>query len=439
MKPTVWSIAALVWAATAHGQTTVTLEEAVGLALANDETVQQAAQAVLAAEAEVAAVRSGRLPTLDLTAQYAATLKKPVLFLPADMAAAFGGTAKLETGGDFGLTSALTARINLWTAGRQSSGEGAARKHRDAAGYREVAARDFVRYSAQVLYYDLLLAQAELTNADLALAETQEAARLAGLGVQEGTTSRFDGLRAEVEVANHRPRLVQARNRAQQARLALVRICGADVVPADTLCAAPAPEQLEVLVARMRAQSPELRSLDALVKAREQEVRLAAAGRGPIVQLSADYALQGQWDDELAPGSDETATSSQMAVALQFPIFDGRRTRARIDAANAELQTARLEHARARRDRELAVSQAALGLENALAALDGARETVRLAQETYRLAVVRLESGVGTPLERLDAELALSTARAHLATALHASNIARAALELAVGSSGETS
>lgn len=177
-------------------------------------------------------------------------------------------------------------------------------------------------------------------------------------------------------------------------------------------------------------------ALSAVVAARRQQLRLAAAGRGPVVQLSADYAVQGQWDQGLLPGEDEAAASSQVALAVQLPLFDGRRTAAAEAVARAALETARLEAERALRDRELAVRRAALAVRDALAALDGAQENVRLAQETHRLAVVRLESGVGTPLERLDAERALATARAQLATALHASNLAQAALELAVGGNG---
>ena len=431
--------AVVLWAGAVAAQTPVTRDEAVRLALGSDQTVQQATQAVLAAEANLADARSGRLPTLDLAAQYAANLKKPVMFLPPDLGAAFGGVTRLEMGQDLELGIALTARINLWTSGRLAAAESAARGGVDAARYREVAVRDYVRYLAAVSYGDALLARAELANAELALAETAEAARLAGLGVEQGTTSRFDGQRADVELANHRPRLVQARNRLALADLQLSRVCGAEVAPADTLAAAPSPAPLDDLLARMRAGSPELRALAAVVAAREQQVRLAHAGRGPVVQLSADYAVQAQWDTGPLPGEDEAAASSQVALAVQLPIFDGGRTSASLSSARAELQSARLELERALRDRELAVRRAALSLESALAALAGAQETVRLAQETHRLAVVRLDNGVGTPLERLDAERALATSRAQLASALHASNLAQAALELAVGSTGADS
>lgn len=417
----------------------VSLEQAVRLALAADETVLQGAQSVARAEADVVAARAGRLPTLELAAQYGANLKKPVMFLPADLAAAFGGGTRLELGGDREAAAALTARLNLWTAGRLAAAECAALHGVDVAQSRREATLDYVRYEVAAAYADALRARAELANAESALAATAEAARLARLGVEQGTTSRFDGQRAEVELANRRPQVAHARSAVELADLELSRLCGAAVTPADTLAPAPAPAPVDELLARMRAGSPHLRALEAAVAARRQQLRLAEAGRGPVVQLSADYAVQGQWDRGLAPGDDETAASSQVALAVQLPILDGRRTGAAVAAARADLETARLELERAARDRELAVRSAELALRDALEALQGARENVELALETHRLAVVRLESGVGTPLERLDAERALATARAQLAAALHASNLAQAALELAVGGQGATS
>ncbi len=434
--PCFWVV--LFGASLASAQIPVSCDEAVRLALASDETLARARETVAAAEAEVMSARAGQLPTLDVAAQYAANLKRPVMFLPPDLAAGLGGVTKLETGGEYELTGAATARWNLWTAGRVSSSIGIARSYLDAARFQEEAARDYTRYAATAAYYDVLLAQVELANAEMALAEAEEAARIARLNLAEGTTSRFDGLRAEVEVANHRPRQVQASNRFDLAKLSLARICGTAVVPADTLAPAAPPEAAEVLVGRMRATSPELKALAAVVATRQQQVRLQQATRGPVVQLAGQYAVQGQWDDDLLPGEDQTATSGQVSLAVQMPIFDGYRAKAGISGARADLREAQLAYDDVLRDRELAVRQAVLTVENSLVALEGTLETLRLAQETYRLAVVRLESGVGTPLERLDAELALSTARAQHATALHASNIARAVLELAVGAGGTT-
>ncbi|MDD3643308.1 MAG: TolC family protein, partial [Candidatus Krumholzibacteria bacterium] len=150
-------------------------------------------------------------------------------------------------------------------------------------------------------------------------------------------------------------------------------------------------------------------------------------------QLGANYLLQGQWSNAGLPGSGQIAHSSAVTVGLAWPLFDGFRAKSRIDRARADLRTAEIESDRMSRETDLAVRVSRLAVVDAIAALQGRREAVGLAEEAYRLAEVRLANGLATPLERLDAELALTTARGQYAQALFAANIADAALELTVG------
>ncbi len=381
--------------------------------------------------------RAGRWPHLDAATSYRHNVKKPAFFLPADFADAFGGASKVETGGDYDLTGALTATWNLWTAGRLSAAGGAAREWLAATRYQEQAARDYIRYRVRAAYDQVLLAQANLSIAQRALSETEEAARVARAGFEAGTVSRFERQRAEVELANRRAPLVEARNAVGQAHLQLARLCGLSLetspVLTDSLEAVTSPGPATEMIARMRRHSPELQALEHALSAARRKVDLQRAQRGPALQLSGQYVWQGQWDDDPIPEDDHLATSANVALGVSVPIFDGLETKARIEGARAELRTAELERTRVLRDKELAVRQALLQLENALAALEGRRDAVALAEEAHRLALVRLANGLATPLERLDAEAAMTTARAQFAAALYAANLAEATLELTVG------
>ncbi len=415
----------------------LSLERAVELALGSDQVLRQATEAIAAARAEVMAAGSGRLPQLDVAGEWTANLKKPAFFLPPEFGAGFGGATRVEMGRDFGLQGAASLSWNLWTAGRLSAAVGAAREAVAVSRWQRDAVADAVRYQTRAAYLDVLLAAQRVAIAERARATTAEALRIARAGLDQGTVSEFELLRARVELANREAPLIQARNAQRQAELALARACGlpADVTLAlaDTLGAVAAPAAEPVLLAAMQAHSPELRALERQVAASRQALALARAGRGPVVQLRGQYAVQAEWDDDLAPGRDERATSASAGVAVSVPIFDGLESKAEIRGARAGVRTAELELERIAADRQLAVRRARLQLENALAALDGRREGVALAEEAYRLAVVRLENGLATPLERLDAELALTDARVQLAVSRHQASVAHAALELAVG------
>jgi len=162
-------------------------------------------------------------------------------------------------------------------------------------------------------------------------------------------------------------------------------------------------------------------------------LRIAKADRYPMLSLTGSYAVQMQWSNRWLPPQDLIAKSAAVQIGFQIPIFDGLNAKGKIGKAAADVRTAEIELERVTRDKELAVRQSYLSLENALTALEGREESVRLAEEAHRIALTRLVNGLATPLERLDAELAMTAARAQLAAARYSSRLAEAYLELAVG------
>ena len=415
----------------------LSLEQARQLALARSEQLAQLGQAIEAARANVQAAGADKLPKLELSGAYTHNLKKPAFFLPADMAAAFGGASSVEMGGDWDLQAAANLTLNLWTAGRLSSATGMARAGLEASRWQEALAVDALVYNVETAYDGVLLAAEMVAIQEGARAVALENLRVTQEAYDQGQASKYDLLRSRVEAANREAPLVKARNDLHLARLGLLRLCGLDpqtrLELTDPLSEVAQPQELDSLLARMAADSPELQALRHQLTAARLSVDLARAGRGPMVQLQGQYALQGQWDDEIFPDSGETAKSASAALAFSWPIFDGFAAKAQIQGSRANLRQAELELERVTRDRELGVRQAHTNLLNALAAMEGRREAVDLAEETYRLAQVRLDNGLATPLERLDADQALTEARAQLASALYDCNEAVAALKLAVG------
>jgi len=249
--------------------------------------------------------------------------------------------------------------------------------------------------------------------------------------------SRFDLLRAEVELANREAPLVEARNNLDQALIALKRRIGvepgAEIALVDDLSTVEKPGTLEEQLGGMRRASPELAALEHRAAALRHNLNLQRAGRWPVFQLTGSFTLQSEWSNDFVPDTDYIARSAAVGVSFNIPIFDGLETKGRIGRARADLRAAELEVERVSREKDLLVRSAWLSLESALAALEGREESVRLAEEAYRLALVRLRNGLATPLERLDAELALTTARGQRAEALYACNVALAGLELATG------
>ena len=418
----------------------LTLDKALELGLSNDEMLRQAAVAVAGAQARYTEARSNALPQLSLSGQYGRNILKPSFFLPPAFREGLDAPARVEIGEDNSFNGAATVTQILWAAGRVSAGLSAAREFLQTYHYQEMAATDYARFGVKQAYFSTLLAAAALRIAERSLQTTEEAARVARAGFEQGTVSRFDVMRAEVELENRRAPLVQARNDFDQALMTLRRRCGIEpgqeVSLADSLSAVARPASLDTMIAAMRRGSAEVRALEHLIGARRQFLRIAKAERYPMLNLSANYAIQSEWSGRFTPPSSLIGTSAAVAVAFQIPIFDGFSAKGKIGQAQAEVRSAELDLERTVRDKELAVRQSYLSLENAISALEGREQAVRLAEEAHRLALVRLTNGLATPLERLDAELAMTTARAQLAEALFSARLSMAALELAVGSAG---
>jgi outer membrane protein len=418
----------------------LSLEKAVELGLENDEALRQAKEAVDGAKAEVTQARSNALPHLTLSGQYGRNILKPAFFLPEEFREEPDSPAKVEIGEDNEFFGQATVTQVLWAAGRVSAGLVAAREFLASYRMQEKVVADFVRFSVKEAYFTALLSDRALEIEKRAMIETEEAARIARVGFDQGTVSRFDLMRAEVELANRRAPLAKARNDLEQALSVLSRRCGLDADTelelADSLELIERPESLEGLLSVMREKSAEIKGLEHYIAARKQFLRIAKAERYPMLQMSAYYGIQTQWSEGFTPPSELIANVAAVQVGLQIPIFDGFNAKGKINKAAAELRSAELDLERLSRDRELAVRQSWLALENALAALEGRREAVGLAEEAYRLALIRLQNGLATPLERLDAEFAMSVSRVQLAESLFSYRISLALLELSVGSDG---
>ncbi|MBN2184541.1 MAG: TolC family protein [Candidatus Krumholzibacteriota bacterium] len=419
------------------GELELSLDEAIRLGLEHDEAIRQAGLQVDGAYAGLKEARSGRLPDLAISGQYGRNIRKPVMFLPSDMGDAFGGVTKIELGEDNDFTAAAQLSYNLWTAGRVSAGIGASKEIVEAMKLQKIAVSDYLRFQVVNAYYTVLLSMENLEIAEKAYKETEEAVRINRAGYKEGTVSRFDLLRAEVELENRSPQIVEAANAVEQALVVLRRLSGLDPARAlsltDSLEMVGEAEDLDYYIDLMKKENVYIRALDHQVQALRHNLGFEKAERYPVLQLGVNFVVQAQWSDSYMPESKNLARSSAVTLGFQIPVFDGLKAKARINRARSDLRSAEIEFEKTINEKEMAVRIAYLALENAVSSLKGREETVALAEEAHRLALVRMKNGLATPVERLDAELAMTTARGQMAQALFACNIAKAALGLATG------
>jgi outer membrane protein TolC len=251
---------------------------------------------------------------------------------------------------------------------------------------------------------------------------------------------QFDVLRAQVELANERPRLIQAKNDFRIGKDNLLNLLAVHLpktmwedVPlqlSDTLEARPYEIDLPAALARALERRPELAALRKAEALRREDLVNAKSGYKPNAQVFGGY----QWQSLPYENNLGDDLSGWMAGAqLSWSIFDGQLTRGKIMEAKARHERAQLEVDESGRQIELDVRTAYSNFIEAREVLESQKTVQEEAEEALRLAEARHGAGTGTQLDVLGAQTALTQARTTQVQALHDYAVARSRLQRALG------
>ncbi len=291
----------------------------------------------------------------------------------------------------------------------------------------------------RVAYYDILLAAQQIivqeASVNLLRKELEDATRR----FEAGTVPRFNVLRAEVEVANARPKLIRAKNAHRIAKNNLANLLGYHVptnvweeIPLQLtakLEAEPYEIDLPAAVAQALERRPELGVLRKAERLRKEEILMAKGGYKPSLELFAGYGARNTSfrDDFL-----QDVAGFNAGIQLNWDIFDGNLTKGKIQQAEALHERAVVDLDDTTRRVELEVRTAYSNFIEAQEVLESQKKVQEQAEEALRLASSRAEAGTGTQLDVLNAQTSLTEARTTQSVALHDYAVARARLERAI-------
>lgn len=281
-------------------------------------------------------------------------------------------------------------------------------------------------------YYDMQQADelvqislAAVDNASLTLKNTQ-AFEQAGLG------TRFDVLRAEVQLANQKQQLSQAESQQQTARRQLAQrlslnptaaLTAADPVKIAGLWPLGLPETI-ILAQQNRSELAEL--LDQRQIAQQNE-RLVKGSFGPQVSVSAS----GTFAFDL--GDPTTAFGYSLGGQVTKTLFDGGATRANAQQQALGAKIAETQFANFKNLIRFQIEQNFFTLQSSFKNIATNECAVTQAEQSLELARLRSRAGVGTQLEISNAETELTRARSNRLQAIIDYNRALVALERFVG------
>jgi outer membrane protein TolC len=426
----------------------LSVEDAVTRALRSSDEAQLALARVEVADAQVTVARASGLPQLRLNTTYSRALKN---------------ARATAVGQVFNQPNTYNVNLNLsqtvFQGGRIAAGSRAAAAVREASRLDAQEVRAVVTVDVQRAYLNALVAERvaviQEENLTLASARVTQVQQLQAAG----RVARYDLLRARVERANLEPLVIQARSDQELAVLELKRVLNIPAEQPLVLTSTLDANAATALLASLddttgTPQRASIRAAELEVRARQQGVRIARADLLPSVTFSFLNGYQafpppgmgfptqfGQSAPTFCPEPNATRSCQNggwfedrsLALTLSWPVFDGFRTKANIDLAQAQQRLAELELQQAREAVTIEVARARAELRRVRALFQAQQQNAAEAREAFDLATLRFARGLSTQLEVSDAQVALLTAQTNQARTTHDLYLAGAELARALG------
>jgi outer membrane protein TolC len=430
---------------------TLTLEEAVQLALRQNPDVRRAKQEIERTRGVVIEVRAQALPLVAATSSYTQQ-DRNLLESGGQSSSASGVTGEngqivqSSSGGsssgahDKSWRVAIEAKQVLYAGGQVRAALNIAKLTQESSFYTLRDTLDRVITQVRQQFYAVLLNRSLIVvqEESIKLLESQLADQRSRFDA--GTVPRFNVLRAEVELANVVPELIRARNNLLIAQLQLAKTLALE--PAGSPEVAPVnargelrgdgmPLALGQALAQAKARRASLKVQRQNLLLEAEQIKVALAGYKPRVSANAGYELQ---NSRLSQDLDETVNGWFFGFQGSWNIFDGLETHGKVIQAKARLESARVNYLDSVQQVELEVQQAFAKVNEARQLIASQGKTIEQAQEALRLAQERLDAGAGTQLEVLDARTALTRSQVTELQARYDYNFAKAEYDRATAS-----
>lgn len=433
----------------AQAAKTLTLEESMEIAKQTNLTSQTVRERVKSAESQVRAARAGLLPNVSISSSYTYTpnLAKSVLqagggfgppgignnmqFQDVEDSVDSSDVIELEFGAHRNFRGEAALRQPIFAWGRYYYNYQSAKINLEGVRKELEATHNQLALDVSEAFYGILLAvefeKVSQQTVDLVEKQLQFAQNL----FDSGAATKFDVLRAEVQLANTKSQLIRTQNRARTARNAYKNILNIDLAEDVNIKGnfdAPDVElNLESLIQTAKTQRPEVHQLGFNEQANQKRVAVAKAGNRPDLAFFVNYQVD---DNERLR---EMNRIWNLGFALNFPIFDGFATRAAVQQSETALRQAQLGKHQLIDAIEFEVRSAYLNLVEAKALIEVQRNTVEQARESLRIANLRYENGIITSVEFTDAQLALTQAEVNRLQSLHDYVVGLKKLEKVIG------
>lgn len=409
---------------------TLTLEDAIDLALSDNPTVKVANLEIERYDYVRKQTLSSLYPQVDASLQYSLALRRQEM----TEGFSFGGKNTFNTAASVSLplfAPAIYEQLKLNRTQMESAVESAR------------ATRIDMIASVRSAYYNVLLAEQSLSVLQEAVLTTERVVANTKRLYDNGLASEYDYLTAQVQLSNLRPQVLQTENAISLTKLQLKMYLSlpseVDVEVVGTLDGFRDKVLLSEDYSRDISDNTTLRNLDIQANMLKHQEQLIKSARMPMVAAFGQVSYIGQERVDLsglmggmAGGgnnnqSDVVAQTRAAAAASQskfwwqcpisvgaqvsIPLFAGFKTVNQLREVRNQMSQLSIQREYAEEGIRLQVEQAINTLITARETMLSNERTVEQAQKAYEISLTRYNAGAGTILELNSSQLSLTQAQ----------------------------
>lgn len=431
---------------------TVSLDEAVDLALKNNATIKNAALDIKYAETQVDEIRAQGLPQINGNAGFTHNLEIATQVLPDFISpSVYGvlfeegvlpakdiqiGTFPAQFGVPFSMQAAIGVNQLLFD-GTFFLGLKAASEFVNVSKLSISKDEIDVKEAVKKAYYMALISEENLGQLGQSLKNIEAMKKETEALYEAGYAEKLDVDRIVLSVSNLEISINKLQNQAKLAKQLLLNAMGMDVNQTISLTS-KLPSLDENSKVLSTSFNPGNRIEYQLLEQQERltELNMKRYKMGYFPSLYGNFNYGGNTfagEDQLSNLGDEWFPISSYGVTLNVPIFDGLFKKAKTDQAKIDLEKISNSKEQLALGMNLQISQAQTNYLNALKSIELQEKSKVLAESIYKTTQIKFKEGVGSSFEMITAESEVTSARTNYLNALYELNVAQIDLEKALG------
>lgn len=394
----------------------LSIDEAVDMALARNNSIKIADQDQKMAQAALKASKGANGVTVSLSSSFSAS-------------DSLGSDAQ----GDFstGNSNSISASMPIYTGKKNDLNIDNQEVELQKAQLTLARAKETVRYNTIKAYYDILQAKQNINIQQESVNNYQSHLTNVQNLYAAGSVAKSDVLRSQVALSDAQQSLISAQNTYDLDVSTFRNIIKLDKSEPITLTEdfsfVPFNMSLNECLDYAASSRKDLEASKLNLDEAQNNIDIAKAGYLPTV----NFSISTNWDKRIAPNPKDFDYRAN--VSANWNLFDNHITEANVEQAQASYDKAGYTLSDTEDNIDLEVRQAYLNMREAEKRFNSTSMAVKQAKEDYFIASEKYRVGAGVILDVIDAELALSQARLNYTSAQYDYARYKANLEYAIG------